>query len=255
MWCVGLIGAGQEIHIGEEGGVIQWRWAVEHAAHASDWTVHLPPSLAGPFEGLGSIELNPLLELQVELRFHLSTRLHEFVADVLAGSAHTAHSVAYDLAVQGYHIRITRSLERARAYLRERYSDDPDARFGLVASSRDRDLNRWGIPNDYNATKQVRYGPWFAEGDDDPLGRSCRALVQCVTEFGCQGLELDATLLAWGTDLVRSDGSWSNARARGYQHANRIRDAVPAEAECLPSAPHERTRRYGCVRASDADPR
>ncbi len=75
-WCVvvGLIGAGQEIHIGEEGGVIQWRWAVEHAAHASDWTVHLPPSLAGPFEGLGSVELNPLLELQVELRFHLSTQ-------------------------------------------------------------------------------------------------------------------------------------------------------------------------------------
>ena len=35
-----------------------------------------------------------------------------------------------------------------------------------------------------------------------PDGRSCRNLRECMTEFGAQGLELDATLLAWGTDLV-----------------------------------------------------
>ena len=39
----------------------------------------------------------------------------------------------------------------------------------------------------------------------------------CVTEFGAQGLELDAVLLAWGTDFVLRDGSWSNERARGYK--------------------------------------
>ena len=37
----------------------------------------------------------------------------------------------------------------------------------------------------------MRLGPWYGEGEGDR--RSCRRLSQCVTEFGAQGLELDAT--------------------------------------------------------------
>jgi hypothetical protein len=46
----------------------------------------------------------------------------------------------------------------------------------------------------------------------------------CVTEFGAQGLELDAVLLAWGTDLMLTNGRWSNARASGYQDRRRVRN-------------------------------
>jgi len=49
----------------------------------------------------------------------------------------------------GYHLRITRDLDVAKQYLRERYREDPDARFGLLASSKDRDLVRFGIENDF----------------------------------------------------------------------------------------------------------
>ena len=37
-WCVviGLIGTGQEIHVGEEGGAVQWRWAVERSRRSAD---------------------------------------------------------------------------------------------------------------------------------------------------------------------------------------------------------------------------
>jgi hypothetical protein len=45
-----------------------------------------------------------------------------------------------------------------------------------------------------------------------------------VTEFGAQGLELDATLLAWGTDLVLRNGRWTNERARGYLKRVKVRD-------------------------------
>jgi hypothetical protein len=45
-----------------------------------------------------------------------------------------------------------------------------------------------------------------------------------VTEFGAQGLELDATLLAWGTDFRRDGGRWSNALARGYKRGAPVRD-------------------------------
>ncbi|HET8785779.1 MAG TPA: DNA/RNA helicase domain-containing protein, partial [Candidatus Limnocylindrales bacterium] len=56
-------------------------------------------------------------------------------------------------------------------------------------------------------------------------GRSCRSLQTCVTEFGCQGLELDATLLAWGTDFIRDGGQWTNRLAKRYAKPGNIRDA------------------------------
>ena len=73
--------------------------------------------------------------------------------------------------------------------------------------------------NDFQSTKRVRFGPWYGENEDDYAGNSCRLLETCVTEFGAQGLELDAVLLAWGTDFVREAGRWSTANARGYKRA------------------------------------
>ena len=35
---------------------------------------------------------------------------------------------------------------------------------------------------------------------------------------------LDAALLAWGTDLVRRDGLWSIANARGYKKGAKVKD-------------------------------
>ena len=124
----------------------------------------------------------------------------------------------------GYHFRITRDLEEAKRYLRERYAEDPDARYGMIASSKDRDLTQFGIPNDFHSTKRVQNGPWFAAGDDDERGRSCRELRPCVTEFGCQGLELDATLLAWGTPGFREARRRTNRKCRGYERRPQVRD-------------------------------
>jgi hypothetical protein len=121
-------------------------------------------------------------------------------------------------------LRITRDLDVAKEYLRSRYHEDLDARFGLVASSRDKDLRRFSIDNALGPFSGFRAGPWYVEGDDDARGRSCRALRECVTEFACQGLELDAVLLGWGTDLFRENGSWTNRLAKRYQDPGRIRN-------------------------------
>lgn len=83
---------------------------------------------------------------------------------------------------------------------------------------------RFGIENDFQLTKRVRFGPWYGDHEDAPRGRSCRHLTTCVTEFGAQGLELDAVLLAWGTDLMLTNGRWSNAKASGYQNRRRVRN-------------------------------
>lgn len=227
-WCVvvGLIGTGQEIHVGEEAGLVQWRWAIERSIRSGDWTVHAPPDAAAVFHGLG-LRISERLHLVDELRFKLATEVHDFVQLLLEGQdPGVTRPVGDRLARAGYRFRVTRNLDAAKTYLRRRYSDDPAARFGLIASSKDRDLGAFGVPNDFQSTKRVRYGPWFADDEDDPGRRSCRWLRDCVTEFGCQGLELDASLLAWGTDLMMRRGAWTNDRARGYRSAARVVDPM-----------------------------
>jgi DUF2075 family protein len=43
-----------------------------------------------------------------------------------------------------------------------------------------------------------------------------------ATEFSSQGLELDAALLAWGSDLIRENGTWSIRMSRGTK--GKVRD-------------------------------
>ncbi len=227
-WCtvIGLIGGGQEIHVGEEAGLVQWRHAIEGAARPSEWTVHGPPRVERTFEG-GRVAFRAAdpLELDREIRFHSASDLHRFVNGLLDGVPAQESRVLSDrLEADCYTLRLTRSLERAKAYLRDRYGEDPRKRFGIIASSKDRDLVRFGIANDYQSTKRIRVGPWYADPEDDPSGHSCRRLADCVTEFGAQGLELDAALLAWGTDLRVAGGRWTNDGARGYKRGAHVRD-------------------------------
>lgn len=228
-WCVviGLIGSGQEIHIGEEAGIGQWCDAVQGANRSGQWIVHGPPEISGAFNRLGTQFIESgLLSLDEELRFHAARDLHRYVAGLLDAQATSINSaVAVALERDGYNLRITRSLAKAKAYLRDRYSGDPEARFGLVASSKDKDLESFGVPNSFNATKVVRFGAWYCDAESASGRRSCRLLEDCVTEFGAQGLELDATLLAWGTDLRMSHGAWSNSKAGKYKQPHRIKDA------------------------------
>ena len=220
-WCVviGLIGGGQEIHKGEEAGLVQWRDAINSSSHRSSWTVHLPPRVESTFVGLATApKSDPRLSLDAELRFHLSKDVHRFVAQLLeACPAHENAAILRQLESSGFHVRMTRDLDVAREYLRHRYQDQPDARFGLLASSRDRMLKRFRVYNDFQSTKIVRFGPWYGDAESDPSGRSCRLLRDCVTEFGAQGLELDAALVAWGEDFRMNGGRWDSSLAARYQ--------------------------------------
>ncbi|MGH2967184.1 MAG: DNA/RNA helicase domain-containing protein [Solirubrobacterales bacterium] len=228
-WCVvvGLIGPGQEIHDGEEAGLSQWRAAIDGADSPSDWTVIAPPGVDDVFAGFGQFRTEPALRLVEELRYHSASIVHGFVDGVLTRAAPEGlRADAELLEAASYHLRITRDLDTAKGYFRDRYADNPDARYGLIASSRDKELPRFGVANDWNATLRVRKGPWFCDGDQEPFGRSGRQLRDCVTEFGCQGLELDGALIAWGTDFIRTDGEWSDRFARRYQRPNDIHDAL-----------------------------
>ncbi len=216
---VGLVGGGQEIHVGEEGGLRLWADAIRRSPSPDSWTVHVPPAVAGSFAGL-TVKTSAKLTLDETLRSHRAARLHAFVAYLLRKKPPRAAdlcAIAEELMHDGHDLRITRDRAAAERYLRERYREDPDARFGLMASSRDRDLVRFGVPNDFQSTKRLRFGPWYNDGETEDGQQSCRHLRECVTEFGAQGLELDAVLLAWGTDFVLREGKWAIDRARKYR--------------------------------------
>ena len=141
---VGLIGGGQEIFVGEEGGIGLWVQALGDSLAPSSWRVHGPRTLREAFQGL-DFSVDETLNLGQTIRSHLATELHEYVGKLMHRRPDAAASLlpmAQRLEREGHDLRITRRLDQAKAYLKERYAEHPEARFGLVASSKDRDLER-----------------------------------------------------------------------------------------------------------------
>ena len=229
-WCVvvGLIGTGQEIHIGEEAGLGQWRSAIDKSNSPDQWDVYGPSdkTVKSNFKDFPRLQCNKVLELTTTIRFHLATRLHDFVEHLLNGESEDAQKISFELEKNGYNLRLTHDLQKAKDYLSSRYDKNPDARFGMIASAKDKDLKNHGIPKGFKSPGEVsngKYGKWYAEARGVP--ESCCSLEAVTTEFGAQGLELDACLLAWGTDFIIDNGQWSNRFSAGYREANRIKDA------------------------------
>jgi len=226
-WCVvvGLIGGGQEIHVGEEGGIAQWRRAIEQSPRRAEWTIHAPAHLEQEFAGLAtSWEMS--FNLDTEIRYHLTPKVHEFVEGLLEDGepGGAPRDLGDELRRGGHRFLLTRDLELARRYARDRYGKSPLARYGLLASSKDKDLLAFGVDNSFQTTKQLRVGPWYNADPDEP--DSCCRLREVATEFAAQGLELDLAILAWGTDLARIDRRWSNEWARGYKRGAKVVDAM-----------------------------
>ena len=222
-WSVvmGLIGTGQEIHSGEEGGVGLWAEAINKSS--LEWEVVAPEAFRPVFAGTkAKFSGYEELHLAKSVRFHFAAGLSDWAAGIIADSvpAETLAKLAQSLIHEGYQIRITRSLDRARQFLWEKYRYTPDARFGLLASSRDRNLEVTGV----DASRFLRTGPWYAEPENSPS--SCRRLQEAITEFSAQGLELDHTLVVWGNDFLKKNGQWDASQAKQYQKKSAVKDPL-----------------------------
>ncbi len=212
---VALIGDGQAIHVGEEVGVPLWAEAVAKARDRERWQVHAAPALLEHFGRSGvRVKGDQALSLDTEIRFHLTPRIHQWVGGLLGESSpESLAALGQELFEGGHRFLVTRDLNAAKEYLRERYSGAPEARYGVLASSKDRWLLDHGVDNSFQTTKRLRVGHWYNAKPGSP--NSCCGLDTVATEFSSQGLELDCALLAWGSDLVRSRGEWSIAYSRG----------------------------------------
>jgi DUF2075 family protein len=200
---VGLIGQGQEIHLGEEGGLKQWDDAV--AKSGGDWIIHCPSRLASIFKGK-DVRVNDALDLSTTLRAHLASDLHRWVDALLDGKLQVAAGFSEQLSKLAFKLYVTRDIEDAKQYATRRYSSEIDSRYGLLGSSKAKNLARYGINSSFQATRSFRPGPWY---NDPPSSiKSCCQLIEVATEFSCQGLELEFPVVGWDTDLAWDGEGW-----------------------------------------------
>lgn len=208
---VGLIGHGQEIHTGEEAGINGWAEALKSNHAKSKWKVYAPPRFANSFP-TEDLKTYSELDLDRTLRSKQAEQLHSWVENLLNGNLANASKYAQQIWIQNFPIFITRDLEEAKSYLSNRFEGELTKRYGILASSKDRDLPEYGIKNGFQDTKLVKNAKWYNE--DLGTKGSCCNMEEVVTEFGCQGLELDMAIVAWGNDFLWNGDEWEMRKMR-----------------------------------------
>lgn len=220
-WCLvlALLGEGQEIHVGEEGGLELWAEALRNH---EGWTMHAPSQVAQALSHAGvKAHAEPLLRLDTTLRAHVAENLHRWVEYLLEGRLDQARAVL--VSVEGHDLYVTRDFEHARQYVRNRYAGQRDRRYGLLASSCAENVRPFARRVKEDGVG-IRYGRWY---EGQPRGANfCCSLETAVSEFGCQGLELDYAILCWGDDLTWTGSNWAQhggKKRRGAKDYQRLR--------------------------------
>jgi hypothetical protein len=144
--------------------------------------------------------------LTTSLRTHQALTLQSWVEQLLDNEISKANELALELVNEAYPIYITRNLEAAKAHVRTKYLDEPIKTYGLVATSKNKLLPNFGVLNDFNSSKSFSVSQYYV---DNKHSAYCSNLNSVVTEFGCQGLELDMPILAWDADFIYENG-WKN---------------------------------------------
>jgi len=208
-----LIGTGQEIHTGEESGIEGWIDAIVAAGKPHEWTIHAPHALHDlhDYKQVAGVD-SEHLDLNMTLRSHAAEKLHEWVNGLLdepGKSEAELQDIGMDLRAASYPILVTRDLDWAKEYARFRFEGEANRRYGLLASSKARQLQAHGVDNRYDRFFDT--AKWFnAEPDHE---KSCCQLDKAAQEFHCQGLELDLPIVCWGDDVLW-DNTWKIRKGR-----------------------------------------
>lgn len=204
-----LIGGGQEINTGEA-GISEWISALnERFPH---WNVYISDKLTEPEYAEGKV--NELFEHNPNVvfsdRLHLGVSLRSFRAERLSAFVHSLLSFNTDVselyqnvASHGYPIVLTRSMDKARMWLRQQARGTQQT--GILiskVSARFKPLAVHVLPqNEDNAVH------WFLEDKTDV--RSSNYLEEAATEIQVQGLEVDFACVLWDADMRCDNNQWT----------------------------------------------
>jgi hypothetical protein len=221
---VAIVGEGQEIHRGEEGGLELWDAAIRHAQHS--WFVHAEAWHARLFTSAHRVFTSDRLDLSTSLRSHRAGDVHRWVNQVLARTFLEAKATAATLQAQGFTLYASHDWPRLQAYVRERYAGQPDKRYGIIGSSKAKPhtgvtfVRRPGaseakielqsiVRNEsFEDRRAFDVVPWLTDPADSP--KSCCQLLDGAREYDIQGLEVDMPILSWGSDMYWSSDGWTS---------------------------------------------
>lgn len=172
---IGLIGEGQEINTGEEAGIGQWNTAVQ--ASDLDWEICCPSHISAFFE---KPTIADELNLSSSLRSKSALQLPKWINAVLDGDADSAKQIIKDNnLLKEFPIYLIRDISDANEYFAQRYENEPEKKYGLIASAKAKNLEKYGIDNSYFATRKVSTGQWYADKKSSLF--SCCSLRSCIT--------------------------------------------------------------------------
>ena len=204
-----LIGGGQEINTGEA-GIAEWIEALNN--RFQHWKIYISDKLTEPEYAEGKV--NELLKhnsnVEYSDRLHLGVSLRSFRAERLSAFVHSllsfnpdAEKLYQNISSHRYPIVLTRSMDKARAWLRQQARGSQQT--GILISKVSARFKPLAVH--VLAQSDDKAVHWFLEDKTDV--RSSNYLEEAATEIQVQGLEVDFACILWDADMRYDDGKWS----------------------------------------------
>ena len=189
---IALIGEGQEIYDGEDGGITEWVKAVP-----PDWNVACSPMYEENFKKCASpaVKVEDSLHLDVSIRSQGAEQVSNFVNALLDGKIEEAKSLYTGIRRLHFRMFVTHDFKRLKSYCQNLYSNRDDKRYGCITSSENPKVKN-----------KINISRWF--NDDKTSLASCCQMHIAPSEFDVEGLELDMPVIGWFDDLQWDGTKW-----------------------------------------------
>lgn len=209
---IASIGFGQNIYVGEEDGFDTWKEVLLSGKY-NDWQIYSSPELEEELQGIPNVEFVKELHLDTSIRSNFIDT-SPWIEAVLNLDHKKAKKELEALVEKGYPIYIAYTIDEATGYLERKVQQTKDEFYGLVASSncpvqavrshlhsKARLLERKDAP---------KSGEWYL--------KDCKKLESIATEFVCQGLELNTSVVFFGGDYFIQNGMWTTNTNKTYKY-------------------------------------
>jgi DUF2075 family protein len=219
-WAViiALIGDGQEIYLGEEGGLQLWTNALNNSENL--WNVHIPFKYKLHFNNIGYV--NDCLNLTKSIRSHLAYDISNWIEFLLNGNFNEANELHEFIRREGFNIYVTRNLEKAKKYCIEKYNNILNKTYGILTSSKNTNNSKaYGISYNYNHMKSIDLKSWYCATPENK--HSCCYLNDAASEFECQGMELDMPIIQWIDDLIWNGEKWISKSIINAKNSHKLK--------------------------------
>ncbi|WP_343290747.1 DNA/RNA helicase domain-containing protein [Turicibacter bilis] len=213
-------GEGQSIYFGEESGFELWAEVLNKKDYL-DWEVYYPETLKKYFENRPKTHMIKNLFMEKSIRGNFID-INPFINAILDVDLEGGKKASENIISSGFDIKISGNFDKVKEYLEQYRSQSSDKFYGLVcsSSSSSKATLKHFIPTCtkiLTSNDNQNIGKWYV--------KDCCNLTEAVSEFGCQGLELNIPIVIFGGDYLIKEGKWlinPTAGVKNYKNKDEI---------------------------------